>query len=155
MGSEKQHQILPDAEPRQSKGEVSLNESLDPKDVLAKGNTVEDTFPEGGARAWSVAAGTAGVTFCTLGYLNSYGYSLSQCRGLRSTCCLLTSGRVFQGYYQIHQLSHLSPSTIAWIGSIQAFFLFAGGLFGGPLFDRFGAKVSPWFPKSLQGFFFF
>lgn len=31
-------------------------------------------FPDGGTRAWCVAAGTAGITFCTLGYLNSYGY---------------------------------------------------------------------------------
>ena len=33
----------------------------------------EMTFPEGGARAWFVAAGTAGVLFCTLGYANSFG----------------------------------------------------------------------------------
>lgn len=30
-------------------------------------------FPEGGARAWSVAAGTAGVLFCTFGYANAFG----------------------------------------------------------------------------------
>lgn len=33
----------------------------------------EDDFPEGEARAWSVAAGTAGVLFCSFGYLNSFG----------------------------------------------------------------------------------
>lgn len=33
----------------------------------------EMTFPEGGARAWFVAAGAAGVLFCTLGYVNSFG----------------------------------------------------------------------------------
>jgi hypothetical protein len=33
----------------------------------------EDAFPEGGARAWSVAMGNAGVMFCTLGYVNSWG----------------------------------------------------------------------------------
>jgi len=33
----------------------------------------EDTFPEGGARAWSVAIATAGVSFCTLGYVNTFG----------------------------------------------------------------------------------
>lgn len=31
------------------------------------------TFPDGGARAWSVAAGTAGVLFCTFGYTNAFG----------------------------------------------------------------------------------
>jgi len=31
------------------------------------------TFPEGGARAWSVVAGTSGVLFCTFGYANAFG----------------------------------------------------------------------------------
>jgi hypothetical protein len=30
-------------------------------------------FPEGGLRAWSVAAGAAGVLFCTFGYANAFG----------------------------------------------------------------------------------
>ncbi len=49
---------------------------------------------------------------------------------------------VLQTYYQDNQLKHKSPSDISWIGSLQIFFLFAGGLFGGPLFDRYGAVVS-------------
>jgi len=32
-----------------------------------------DTFPEGGIRAWMCAVGTAGVTFATLGFINSFG----------------------------------------------------------------------------------
>jgi hypothetical protein len=32
-------------------------------------------FPEGGARAWSVAVGAAGVIFCTFGYANAFGYA--------------------------------------------------------------------------------
>lgn len=32
------------------------------------------SFPEGGFRAWSVAAGAFCVLFCTFGYLNAYGY---------------------------------------------------------------------------------
>lgn len=31
-------------------------------------------FPDGGARAWSVAAGAAGVFFCTFGYVNNFGF---------------------------------------------------------------------------------
>lgn len=31
-------------------------------------------FPEGGLRAWSVAAGHAGAMFCTFGYINSFGF---------------------------------------------------------------------------------
>ncbi|RHZ54816.1 hypothetical protein CDV55_102574 [Aspergillus turcosus] len=81
----------------------------------------EDKFPEGGWRAWSVAIGNAGIMFCTLGHVNTWG--------------------VYQAYYEVNQLRGHSPSAIAWIGSLQAFSIFAAGLVGGPLFDRYGAKV--------------
>jgi MFS family permease len=55
---------------------------------------------------------------------------------------------VYQEYYSVHQLSSQTPSTISWIGSIQVFFLFAGSLFGGPLFDRYGAKVRHPYPPT-------
>jgi MFS family permease len=48
---------------------------------------------------------------------------------------------VLQEYYESHRLSGTSASAISWIGSLQIFFLFAGSLFGGPLFDRYGAVV--------------
>jgi hypothetical protein len=51
--------------------------------------------------------------------------------------------RVYQEYYQTHQLKYASPSAIAWIGSIQNFFLMSAGLFSGPLFDKHGAIVRP------------
>ncbi|EEP76862.1 predicted protein [Uncinocarpus reesii 1704] len=78
-------------------------------------------FPDGGTRAWAVALGTAGIAFCTLGYVNSFG--------------------VYQAYYESSQLRGHSPSQISWIGSTQAFFVFGGGIVGGPLFDLYGAKV--------------
>ncbi|KAF6832750.1 monocarboxylate permease-like protein [Colletotrichum plurivorum] len=84
-------------------------------------STEEDEFPEGGLRAWLVAAGTASILFCSLGYTNSFG--------------------VFQAYYAQHQLSDQSPDQISWIGSIQAFLVFASGAIGGPVFDRYGAWV--------------
>lgn len=43
------------------------------EDGLTQDETPDDTFPEGGARAWLVAIGTAGIAFCTLGYVNSFG----------------------------------------------------------------------------------
>lgn len=49
---------------------------------------------------------------------------------------------IYQDYYSQHMLSHETQSTISWIGSVQLFFLYAGGVVGGPLFDRYGAKVS-------------
>ncbi|KAL3455756.1 major facilitator superfamily domain-containing protein [Aspergillus heterothallicus] len=78
-------------------------------------------FPEGGLRAWGVAFGGSGVMLCTLGYVNSWG--------------------VYQAYYQEHQLRGETSSAISWIGSLQIFFMFSASLVGGPLFDRYGAKV--------------
>ncbi|KAL1860663.1 hypothetical protein VTK73DRAFT_7213 [Phialemonium thermophilum] len=78
-------------------------------------------YPEGGLRAWLVAAGTASIMFCTMGYTNSFG--------------------VFQAYYMDHQLHNESADRIAWIGSIQSFLIFGTGLLGGPMFDRYGAKI--------------
>jgi hypothetical protein len=81
-----------------------------------------EQYPEGGMRAWLVAAGAAGVVFSTMGYSNSFG--------------------VFQEYYAEHQLLGDTPDKIAWIGSVQSFLMFAAGSIGGPLFDRYGAWVS-------------
>lgn len=78
-------------------------------------------FPEGGRAGWLAACGAAGALFCTFGFANAFG--------------------IFQAYYETHQLSHKSASQISWIGSIQIFFLFAVGIFGGPLFDRFGSVI--------------
>lgn len=85
--------------------------------------------PDGGLRAWLVAAGAATILFCSLGFANSFG--------------------AFEQYYIIHQLQGESPSKIAWIGSLAAFLQFFAGLIGGPLFDRYGAKVRN-NPTALQ-----
>jgi hypothetical protein len=77
--------------------------------------------PEGGTRAWLVAGGSAAIFFCTLGFANSFG--------------------TFEEYYLVHQLKRESASEIAWIGSLSSFLQFFTGIFGGPLFDRFGEKV--------------
>jgi hypothetical protein len=77
--------------------------------------------PDGGTRAWLVAAGGSTIFFCCLGFSNAFGE--------------------LQQYYLTHQLSAESPSDIAWIGSISVFLQFLIGVVGGPLFDRFGAKV--------------
>lgn len=77
--------------------------------------------PDGGFRAWIVAAGFATIFFCTLGLSNSFG--------------------IFQEYYMTHQLMGESASNISWIGSTQSFFQFFTGMIAGPLFDRYGALV--------------
>ncbi|KPM40311.1 hypothetical protein AK830_g6223 [Neonectria ditissima] len=96
---------------------TDANDKLGPKDD--NDEEKEDSFPDGGLRAWLVAIGAAGTFFCTLGYTNVFG--------------------IFQAYYMFNQMPERSADDIAWIGSVQAFLIFATGAVGGPLFDRFGA----------------
>jgi len=84
--------------------------------------------PDGGLRAWLVAAGAACIFFSCLGFMNAFG--------------------VFQEYYMRHQLSDKTPDDIAWIGSFMAFIQFATGAIGGPMFDRYGAWVRHWHRAS-------
>ncbi|KAI9446199.1 MFS general substrate transporter [Lactarius indigo] len=71
--------------------------------------------PDGGLQAWLVVLGASCATFSTVGYANSWG--------------------VFQDYYQNVLLKGTSPSSIAWIGSIQFSLSLSLALFAGRLFD--------------------
>ncbi|KAJ7766706.1 major facilitator superfamily domain-containing protein [Mycena metata] len=74
------------------------------------------TFPEGGLQAWATVAGAFIVLFCGFGYTSSFG--------------------VYQDFYSRKYLSESSPSSISWIGSVNALLLIAGGLVTGRLYDR-------------------
>ncbi|OKL64276.1 hypothetical protein UA08_00235 [Talaromyces atroroseus] len=78
-------------------------------------------FAEGGLKAWSAVAACWCVMFNTFGYINAFG--------------------IYQAYYKQTFLSNESDSNISWIGSLQVFFMFAGGLVAGPLMDRYGPKI--------------
>ncbi|KAJ5468750.1 hypothetical protein N7475_006502 [Penicillium sp. IBT 31633x] len=67
----------------------------------SKNNTPTEYSP----RAWLVIFGAFTCAFCTVGFMNSLG--------------------IFQEYYAKNQLSSSSTSTIAWLGAIAIFFLFA------------------------------
>ncbi|KAJ6544706.1 MFS general substrate transporter [Mycena sp. CBHHK59/15] len=86
---------------------------------------VELAFPEGGLQAWLTVAGGWMVVFCTFGAIQSFG--------------------VYQDYYTRISLNEHPPSDVSWIGSVQIFFLFAGGIFSGKLFDE------GWFRELLAG----
>ncbi|KAF8637737.1 hypothetical protein AX17_002612 [Amanita inopinata Kibby_2008] len=75
----------------------------------------EDRYPDGGLRAWLIVFGAMCNTFSTFGYVNSWG--------------------IFQAYYQRTLLKDMSPSSIAWIGSIQYALVFFPALIVGRLFD--------------------
>lgn len=72
--------------------------------------------PNGGVASWS------GVFASFLLFVTTWGFS--------------TAFGAFQSYYQSELLSTSSPSRIAWVGTIQAFFLISMGVIAGPLFDR-------------------
>lgn len=106
----------------------SPQEEDNPSEIDHTAKAARDAPPDGGLRAWLVAAGATGALFCTLGFTNTFG--------------------IFQAYYIYNQLPEESPDKIAWIGSTQAFLMFAAGIVGGPLFDRYGAWVRPFTPSS-------
>ena len=62
------------------------------------------TFPDGGSKAWLTVFGATFALFSGFGQMNAFG--------------------TFQTYYQEHQLAHLPPFTISWIGSIQLWVFF-------------------------------
>ncbi|KAI0718723.1 MFS general substrate transporter [Cerioporus squamosus] len=83
----------------------------------AAGSNVEDVddYPDGGLRAWLVVLGVSSGICTTFGFVNAWG--------------------VFQAYYETYTLRNMSPSDIAWIGSVQYALVFMPGLAFGRLFD--------------------
>ncbi|OXH25673.1 hypothetical protein J008_05326 [Cryptococcus neoformans] len=77
--------------------------------------------PDGGFHAWATVAGSFLALFVQFGLANSFG--------------------ILQTYYEANQLSNLSSSEISWIGGLQQFLLFFGGLFSGRIFDSHGAHI--------------
>jgi hypothetical protein len=90
--------------PLQTSAEYSGSKELfdypEPKEALPSSS---------GARAWLTILGAFLALFCTFGQINAFG--------------------TLESWYAHHQLQHLSPSTISWIGSLQLWvFFFAVGL---------------------------
>jgi MFS family permease len=77
-------------------------------------------FPDGGKDAYLCLLGGFCCLFCSFGWLNCLG--------------------VFQSYYQLNQLRDYSPSTIAWIASLEIFVMFLPGPIVGWVFDNHGPK---------------
>nr|WNT93880.1 putative MFS transporter [Emericellopsis sp.] len=82
--------------------------------------TTDSEPPNGGRAAWTVVLGVWCTSFCSFGWLNSIG--------------------TFQEYYQNELLSDYSPSTVAWIPSLQLFFMMGMGPIVGRLYDRYGPR---------------
>ncbi|CAG8402508.1 unnamed protein product [Penicillium salamii] len=76
--------------------------------------------PDGGAQAWLVVLGAFSGLFVSFGWINCIG--------------------VFQAYYESHQLSAYSTSTITWITSLETFVMFFCGPIFGTIFDSQGPR---------------
>ncbi|KAI9661324.1 MAG: hypothetical protein M1821_009651 [Bathelium mastoideum] len=82
--------------------------------------TTADDVPDGGLQAWRVVAGSWCCLFASFGWITCIG--------------------VFQNYYQSHQLSAYSSSTVAWIPATETFLMFAGAPVCGKIFDSYGPR---------------
>lgn len=102
-------------EPEDAVGNISGDAASDPQTLLQ-----DETYPEGGLEAWLVVFGS----FC----------------GLVSSLGVMNSIAIFQTYNAAHQLSGYSEGTIGWIYSIYTFLAFGGGVYIGPLFDKYGPR---------------
>ncbi|RDW80940.1 hypothetical protein BP5796_05638 [Coleophoma crateriformis] len=83
--------------------------------AMEPGAALHQPPPNGGLLAWLQVLGSFFCFMNTWGLINTFG--------------------AFQTYYSANLLAHEPESTIAWIGSIQAFLLLASTLVMGPLCD--------------------
>ena len=65
------------------------------------------SFPDGGPKAWLCVLGGFCCLIASFGWINAIG--------------------IFQTYYEQNQLSEYTSQEIAWIPSLEAFCMFAGG----------------------------
>ncbi|KAG2421272.1 hypothetical protein HFD88_005246 [Aspergillus terreus] len=92
-----------------------------PSDRPGDATKLDDTSPpDGSLTAWLVVLGAWCCSFSSPGWINSVGS--------------------FQQYYETGPLKDYSSSTIAWIPSLQLFFLFALGPIVGIIFDNYGPR---------------
>lgn len=89
-------------------------------------------FPDGGLKAWSVALGGWCCLFTSFGWINCIG--------------------IFQTYYQGHQLSHYSPSVVAWIPSVETFMMYSVAPVYGKVFDTYGPRPLLYFGSFAHVF---
>lgn len=82
--------------------------------------TDNETYPEGGLRAWLVILGCWFALIASLGLMNTLA--------------------TFQSYLISHQLAEYEEGTVGWIFSLYTFVVFFLGLYIGPMFDKYGPR---------------
>ncbi|GBE84114.1 Aspyridones efflux protein [Sparassis crispa] len=97
----------------------------------------QDSFPEpptpsppgwdgvdGGPLGWVQVVGSFFLFFSSWGIANTFG--------------------VYQTFYEEDMLRTTSPSTIAWVGSLQGFLMMVIGILTGPIFDMGYSRALVW-----------
>ncbi|KAL7930395.1 major facilitator superfamily domain-containing protein [Trichoderma chlorosporum] len=97
-----------------------LDDDLERQQTMRSTASYQETYPEGGLKAWVVVAGSWFAMIASMGLMNSVA--------------------VFQAYTLSHQLKGHSEGTVGWIFSIYTFLAFFGGVYIGPVFDKYGPK---------------
>ncbi|KZT22827.1 MFS general substrate transporter [Neolentinus lepideus HHB14362 ss-1] len=100
--------------------EGSFVDSLADSEPTAVDHQPESAFVEGGCASYLTVLGAFLALFCSFGQVSSFG--------------------TFQSWYETHQLDR-SPTSIAWIGSLQLWMFFFSGGFIGRIFDSYGPRV--------------
>ncbi|UKZ74302.1 hypothetical protein TrVFT333_001964 [Trichoderma virens FT-333] len=114
-----------------------VNDDLERQQTMRSTASYQETYPEGGLQAWVVVAGSWFAMIASMGLMNSIA--------------------VFQAYTLSHQLKGHSEGTVGWIFSIYTWLAFFGGVYIGPVFDKYGprwlviAGLGHWF-KARRGF---
>lgn len=115
-----------------SAGNAHPAEKTDAEKASAENEHSGPPAPDGGAAAWLVVLGAWCTSFCSFGWINSIG--------------------AFQQFYQTELLSSYSASTIAWIPSLQIFFMSAMGPLVGTLYDKYGPRQLVFWGSFLHVF---
>ncbi|KAH7303657.1 major facilitator superfamily domain-containing protein [Stachybotrys elegans] len=109
-----------DAEKRGGQPDPAPPNGTDTTELAAVAPKAPEEPVDGGTAAWLTLLGAWCCSFCSPGWINSVGS--------------------FQEYYANGPLDNYSSSTIAWIPSLQVFFLFGLGPIVGRLYDLYGPK---------------
>lgn len=111
----------------------SKDEEVTP--VIVSSETAEETVQQdemSWLAPWYLCANCFLLNFISWGFVSSFGMTIDHSIS-PITANIMNQGE-FQSYYEDRFLA-LTPSQISWIGSIQAFLLFALGVITGPIYD--------------------
>lgn len=99
---------------------TNSNPPLERQASSTTGDDAEETYPEGGLRAWLVVLGCWLALVAGLGLMNTLA--------------------TLQTYVATHQLAEYEEGTIGWVFSTYTFVVFFLGIYIGPLFDKYGPR---------------